>query len=149
MTGEAIRIKGSVIVLEAAVSSAYLASGSFVKLDSNSRLITDSPGYCMAEFEFVPAASAFSAALTAGAIINIFEQTTNSDGDYEPDPDANDLDGFIGSIRLSPDDLQQKRVSRPMPVSINASYYCFEFVDGGAGVARGGELLHLLLLHEP
>jgi len=135
MADEAIWIDGTELVLETAASSASISNGAFREFDSDDRQPGDDAGYPTGRFEFDTDAGGFSAAPTAGAVINIYEQTINSDSTDSPDPDANNLAGFIGAITIDPADTQQNWVTRPLSLNKTGGKYWGEWVDGGAGTA--------------
>ena len=135
MTDEAIYVDGTELILETAASSASITDGSFRECDSDDRQSTDNPGYPTGWFEFDTAAGGFSAAPTAGAILNLYEQTINSDGADAPDPSATFLDGYLGTFTIAPSDTQQKLRIGPLSLNASGGKYWLEWVDGGAGTA--------------
>jgi len=134
MSNEAILNKGTELILEVAASSASISDGSIRECDSDDRQSTDNAGYSLGLFEFSTAAGGFSAAPTAGAIINLYEQKINSDSSDAPDVDANYKYDYIGSFVVDPADAQQ-HLSLLAPIHINGGKYWVEWLDGGAGTA--------------
>ena len=135
MSDESIWVDGVELILETAASSASISNGAFREFDSDDRQPGDSAGFPKGRFEFDGAAGGFSAAPTAGAVINIYEQTINSDGADSPEPDANNTAGFIGQITIDPADTQQKWVTKPLSLNKTGGKYWGEWVDGGSGTA--------------
>lgn len=135
MADEAIWIDGTELVLETTASSASISDGSFRECDSDDRQPADDAGFPTGRFEFDTAAGGFSTAPTTGAVLNIYEQTINSDSTDSPDPDANNMAGYIGTITIDPADTQQNWVTRPFSLNKTGGKYWVEWVDGGAGTA--------------
>ena len=135
MADEAVWIEGTELILETSASSASISNGAFRELDSDDRQPADNAGFPFGYFEFDGETTGFSVAPTAGAIINIYEQTINSDGVDSPDPDANNLAGFIGSIQIDPADTQQFWRTEPLAINVSGGKYWAEWLDGGAGTA--------------
>ncbi len=135
MTGEAVWIDGTELILETSASSASVADDAYREMDSDDRQPADDPGYQFGRFEVDTETTGFSAAPTAGARIDIHEQIINSDGSDGPAPDANYTAGFIGSIAIDPADVQQFLESKPLALNKTGGKYWIHYVDGGAGTA--------------
>ena len=141
MTNETKWIDGTELTLEATGTSGAISDGAFYECNDDDRQPANSPGYPFARFEFDGHANAFTVAPGAGAIINIYEQTINSDGADSPDPSATNIGGYIGSIMIDPQNTQQKWVSKPLSINPTGGKYWLEWVDtGSAGIDAGWEL---------
>ena len=134
MANERLLNKGTELILETAASSASVSDGAIRECDSDNRQSADNTGYDWGLFEFDTAAGGFSATPTAGAVINIYEQKINSDGNDAPDVASTYLYDYIGSMPVAPSDTQQF-LSKGMPININGGKYWIEWLDGGAGTA--------------
>lgn len=126
-------VKGTELVLEA--SGASISDGGFAEANDDDRQSTDNAGYPFGIFEFDTAAGGFSAAPTEGAIINLYEQTINSDSNDAPDVDANNRNKYIGSFVPDLADAQQYLVLGPVPINLDGGKYWLEWIDGGSGTA--------------
>ena len=135
MSSEGILNAGTELILEAAGASASISDGSFRELDSDDRQPTDNPGYTLGIFEFSTDAGGFSAAPTAGAVINIYEQKINSNGNDAPDVSGTYMHDFIGSIPVEPQDSTPQNPSILLPIHRYGGKYWAEWLDGGAGTA--------------
>lgn len=152
MAGEAVWLDGTELILETTASSASISDGVFRECDSDDRQPGDDPGYPFARFEFDTDAGGFSAAPTAGAVINIYEQTINSDSADSPDPASTNIAGYIGTIAIVPSDTQQKWVTKPLSINPTGGKYWIEWLDGGSGTASvdaGWELRMIPTTYNP
>ena len=134
MANERIWSEGTELILEASGASTSLSDGDIRECDSDDRQPTDNAGYPFGKFEFSTAAGGFSAAPTAGAVINIYEQKINSDGNDAPDVDANYKHDYIGQWVVDPADAQQ-HLSTICEIHLDGGKYWVEWLDGGAGTA--------------
>lgn len=130
----AIYVAGTTLTLAASGTTGSVADGAFAECTDDTRTSTDNPGYPLGEFVFTTAAGGFSAAPTAGAVINLYEQKITDGTNDAPDPDANYRSDFIGSFVVDPVDAQQ-RMAIVAPIYRQGAKYWIEFVDGGAGTA--------------
>lgn len=133
MANEVLKNLGDEIVLE--TSGAAVTDGSFVELTDDDRQPGDNTGYVNAIFEFSTAAGGFSAAPTAGARINLYEQKINSDSNDAPDVDGNYEYDLIGWWEVNPTDEQQ-HLSIEAPIHRYGGKYWIEWLDGGSGTAQ-------------
>lgn len=133
-TGDAIYSDGSEVVLEAAGASTAVSDDAYYECDSDDLQPADVDGKPFGRFEFSTAAGGFSAAPTAGAVIEVYEQRINSDGNDSPDVDANFQEYFIGSFIVDPTDTEQHFVD-VFPINKTGGKYWIHWVDGGAGTA--------------
>ena len=133
MSNEALLNLGTKLNLE--TSGASLSDGSFHECNEDDRQPGDNTGYPLGIFEFVTAAGGFSAAPTAGAVINIYEQKINSGANDAPDVDSNYKNDFLCSLPVDPADAQQYLTSTPVPIARLGGKYWVEWVDGGSGTA--------------
>ena len=131
MANEAILNKGTTLNLE--TSGASLSDGSFHECNDDTRAAADNAGYPLGIFEFTTAAGGFSAAPTAGALINLYEQKTDVTNDA-PDVDASHKHDYIGSFPIDPADVQQYHYLIA-PIFREGGKYWVEWVDGGSGTA--------------
>lgn len=143
MSNEAVLNKGTQLTLEAAGSSSSITNGSLRECTGDDRQPTDSAGYVLGIFEFSTAAGGFSAAPTTGAVIELYEQKINSDGNDAPDVSSNYKQDPIGTFVVKPSDEQQL-ISIMAPIHVYGGKYWLEWVDGGSGTASidaGWELI--------
>lgn len=133
-TGDQLWSKGSEIILETAASSAAITNGAYYECDSDNLQPADVGGRPLGIFEF-DAAGTFSAAPTAGAMIYIYEQTINSDGNDSPDVDASYPYNLIGSMPVDVADAAQY-LRCVCPINESGGKYWLKWVDGGAGTAQ-------------
>ena len=137
MANESILIPGAELTLETTGDALALANGDYEECTSDNRQPTDNAGYTLGIFEFDTAAGGFTADLTAGAIINIYEQKINSDGSDAPDVSAGNPNDYIGSFTPETgagSDIQQK-LSTICPIHRYGGKYWLLWEDGGAGTA--------------
>jgi hypothetical protein len=132
MAGQAIKVYGTEVTMESA--GATLNDGDMPVCADVAFEVANVAGNPMATFEFDTAAGGFSVAPTAGAIINIYEQKFNSDGNQAPVPDATYKADFIGSFFVDVADVQQYLVA-DCPICFYGGDYVLEWLDGGAGTA--------------
>ena len=130
MANEAIWIAGTTLNLE--TSGGSISDASFAEANNDTRATADNPGYPMGEFVFT-AVGTFSAAPTAGAVINLYEQKTDGTTD-SPDVDASNRNDYIGSFTPDLADVAQT-LRLVAPISREGGKYWIEWVDGGAGTA--------------
>lgn len=121
-------------VLAAAGSTSAISNGSIVQCSQDNLLVADVDGAEFAIFEF-DTGGTFSAAPTAGAVINVYERRFNSDGNQGPVVDANHKHHFIGSFNVDPADVAQYFVD-VFPINFYGGDYYAEWKDGGAGTAQ-------------
>ena len=121
-------------VLAAAGSTSALSNGSFVQCSQDNLGVADVDGAEFAIFE-LDTGGTFSAAPTAGAVVNVYERRFNSDGSSGPDPDANFKFNLIGTFNIDPADVAQYR-SSVFPIHFYGGDYFIEWKDGGAGTAQ-------------
>lgn len=133
MANEAIWSEGTTLTLAATGTTASVADGGFAECTDDTRASTDNPGYPFGKFEFKTASGGFSAAPTAGAVINLYEQKGDGTND-SPDVDANYKNDFIGSFVVDLADAQQW-LRLIAPIYLDGAKYWIEWVDGGAGTA--------------
>ena len=132
MANEAEKVLGTEYVMES--SGASLSDGDFAACADATFETAEVGGYPMAIFEFDTAAGGFSAAPTAGAVINIYERAFNSDGSQGPVPDATYKHKFVGSFSVDPADAQQY-FRGEWPIPFHGADYYVEWLDGGSGTA--------------
>jgi len=135
VANEAILNLGTELVLATTASTSAISNGAYAECTQDTRTSADNPGYVLGIFEFDTAAGGFSAAPTAGARINLYEQSINSDSNDAPDVDANYRQKYLYSFPIDPADAQQYLVSPPLPINRSGAKYWVQFVDGGAGTA--------------
>jgi len=137
MANELNQIKGTQLTLGSSGggNTASVSDGGYAECVDDTRTASDSSGYVMGLFEFATNDStAFSAAPTAGAVINVFEQKIVGGSNDAPDVDASYQNDYIGSF---PVDLSTgvQYFEREMPINLNGGKYWINWVDGGAGTA--------------
>jgi len=130
MANEAILSAGTTLNLE--TSGGAISDAGFAEADNDTRATADNPGYPMGEFVFISAGT-FSAAPTAGAVINLYEQKTDGTTD-SPDVDASNRNDYIGSFIPDLADVSQT-LRLIAPIYREGGKYWIEWVDGGAGTA--------------
>lgn len=133
MAGEAIWSEGTTLTLMTTAAAGSISDGAFAECTSDTRAAADNPGYPLGKFEFATAAGGFSAAPTAGAVINLYEQKGDGTND-SPDVDANYRNDYIGSFIVDVADAQQW-LRLIAPIYLDGAKYWIEWVDGGAGTA--------------
>ena len=134
MANETLLNLGTELILETAGTSASISDAGFRECDSDDRQPGDDTGYPLGLFEFSTAAGGFSAAPTAGAIINLYEQKINSDSNDAPDVDADYKNDYIGTFIVNIADEAQ-HLSFISPIHRFGGKYWVEWIDGGAGTA--------------
>ena len=134
MANETLLNLGTELILEATGASASISDAAFRECDSDDRQPGDDAGYPLGLFEFSTDAGGFSAAPTAGAIINLYEQKINSDGNDAPDVDADYPQDYLGSFIINIADEAQ-HLSILAPIHRFGGKYWVQWVDGGAGTA--------------
>lgn len=134
MANEAILSAGTTLTLAATGTTASIADGGFYECVDDTRTASDNPGYPLGEFVFTTAAGGFSAAPTAGAIINLYEQKIVDGTNDAPDVDANYRNDYIGSFVVDLADAQQ-RYAITAPIYRRGAKYWVEWLDGGTGSA--------------
>ena len=134
MASEAIFSAGTLLTLAATGTTSSISDGSFAECTDDTRTSTDNAGYPLGEFVFTTAAGGFSAAPTAGAVINLYEQKIVDGTNDAPDVDGNYSHDFIGSFPVDPVDAQQ-RFALIAPIYRQGAKYWIEWVDGGSGTA--------------
>lgn len=134
MANEAIWNAGTLLTLAATGVTTSIADGAFQECVSDTRTSTDNPGYPLGEFVFATAAGGFSAAPTAGAVINLYEQKIVDGTNDAPDVDANYKQDYIGSFVVDLVDTQQ-RMAIIAPIYRQGAKYWVEWVDGSPGTA--------------
>lgn len=133
MANEALWSEGTTLTLGATGTTLQLLDGDIEECADDTRVSTDNPGYPLGKFEFKTAAGGFSAAPTAGAVINLYEQ--KGDGtDDSPDVAVAYKNDYIGSFIVNPVD-QQQYLRIIAPIYLDGAKYWIEWVDGGAGGA--------------
>jgi hypothetical protein len=135
LANEAILAIGTELVLETTGSSGSISDAAFSVCDSDDRQSTDDAGYPLGIFEFSTETTGFSVAPTAGAVINLYEQKINSDGNDAPDVDANYPNDYLWTFSVDVADEQQQFTSPPLPINRSGGKYWVQWVDGGAGTA--------------
>lgn len=135
MANERKWIKGIELILETAASSALITSGTVRECDSDNRQPTDNAGYPWGLFEFSTAAGGFSIAPTAGAVINIYEQKINSDGNDAPNVSLTYKYDYIGRFIVTSVDEQQ-HLSTIAEIHPEGGKYWVQWIDGGSGTAQ-------------
>jgi hypothetical protein len=135
VANEAILSLGTELILETSASSGSISDAAYSECDSDDRQSTDDAGYPLGIFEFSTETTGFSVAPTAGAVINLFEQAINSDGNDSPDVDANHSHTYLYTWSVDVADAQQHFVSPPIPINRSGGKYWVQWVDGGAGTA--------------
>lgn len=121
-------------VLAASGSTSAVSNGSIVQCSQDNLLVDDVDGAEFAIFEF-DAGGTFSAAPTAGAVVNVYERRFNNDSNQGPVVDANFKHNYIGSFNIDPADEAQYRIA-VFPVNFYGGDYYIEWKDGGAGTAQ-------------
>lgn len=134
MANEVIIQAGTLLTLAATGTTGSISDGAFAECTDDTRASTDNPGYPLGEFVFTTAAGGFSAAPTAGAVINLYEQKLTDGTNDAPDVDASYKHDFIGSFQVDPADVQQ-RIAIIAPIYRRGAKYWIEWIDGGAGTA--------------
>ena len=138
MANESILNPGTLLTLETTGDAPAVANGVYEECTSDNRQPTDNAGYTLGIFEFDTAAGGFSANLTVGATLDIYEQKINSDGADSPDVSADSPYDYIGSfpieVATAGGDVQQK-LSTICPIHRYGGKYWLFWNDGGAGVA--------------
>ena len=132
MANEATLNTGTTLNLE--TSGASLSDTDFHECNDDTRTSTDNAGFPLGIFKFQTAAGGFSAAPTAGAVINVYEQKTDGTDD-SPDVDSSHKHDPLVSWAVDPADAQQTFYSRPVPICVLGGKYWVEWVDGGSGTA--------------
>lgn len=121
-------------ILAASGSTSAVSNGSVVLCAQDNLLVADVDGAEFAIFEF-DAGGTFSAAPTAGAVVNVYERRFNSDGNQQPVVDANHKHNYIGQFLIDPADDAQYYVA-VFPINFYGGDYYVEWKDGGAGTAQ-------------
>lgn len=134
MSNEVLKNLGTELILETAGSSTSLSDGDIRECDSDNRQPGDDTGYHWGFFEFSTAAGGFSAAPTEGAVVNLYEQKINSDGNDAPDIVSDYKHDWVGTFQVDPTDAQQ-HLSLEAPIHRYGGKYWVEWLDGGAGTA--------------
>ena len=132
MANEATLNKGTTLNLE--TSGASLSDTDFHECNDDTREAADNPGFSLGLFKLKLAAGGFSAAPTAGAVLNIYEQKTDGTDDAEDVSSTHKHDPLV-SFAVAPTDTQKTFYSRPVPICILGGKYWVEWVDGGSGTA--------------
>ena len=133
---DSILVKGTTLTLETSASSASMSDGALRELDSDDRQPGDNPGYVEGIIEVDTETTGFSAAPTAGAVFNVYEQKINAGANDSPDPvDADYLGDHVFTLKVKDADEQQFLISDPFPIALDGAKYWLEWLDGGAGVA--------------
>ena len=131
--GTGIKIPGTEVVMETAGPA--LTNGSFHTCNDATFATAEVEGLSFARFEFDNAGSFFSAAPTAGAVINVYDKPFNSDANQAPQIDATYKKNFIGSFEVDVADAQQYLMFEG-PINYYGGDFVVEWVDGGAGTAQ-------------
>lgn len=126
---------GTILTLETTGDSGSLSNGAVAECTSDDRQPTDDAGFPLGFFELDTDAGGFSGVPTAGAVINVFEQTINSNSVDSPDVTANFLNHYIGGWEVPATDgvLLAFRSNVPWPINPSGGKYWIQWVDGGAG----------------
>lgn len=146
MANEALLNLGTELILESSSASTTLDDGDIVECNSDDRQPGDNTGYPLGIFEFSTLnTTGFSAAPTAGALVNLYEQKINSDGNDSPDVDANYKADYLGTFTVDVSSGPQN-MSLLAPIHRYGGKYWLEWLDGGAGTAQveGGWALRLI-----
>ena len=133
MANEATLNKGTTLNLETGVSNS-ISDGGFHECNDDTRAAADDPGFPLGLFKLKLAAGGFSAAPTAGAVLNIYEQKTDGTDDAD-DVSASYKHDPLVSFPVRAADNQYTFYSRPVPICIWGGKYWVEWVDGGSGTA--------------
>ena len=127
-----IRVYGTEVVMES--SGDAISNGNFFTCNEQDFLTAQVEGLPFAEFEFDNAGSFFTAAPTAGAVLNIYEMPFNSNGVQGPQIDATYRKNFIDAFHPDVADAQQYLMAEG-PINFYGGDFVLEWVDGGAGTA--------------
>ena len=133
MANEAILSKGTKLNLALTGTTAAVTDGAVAEATDDTRTSTDNAGYPLGIFEFI-AAGTFSAAPTAGAVVNLYEQKINSGSTDAPDVATTYLHDYIGTFVVNAADVSQA-LSITAPIHPDGGKYWIQWVDGGAGTA--------------
>jgi len=134
MANEAIFSAGTTLTLAATGTTSSISNGGLAECTDDTRTSADDAGYPLGEFVFTTAAGGFSAAPTAGAVINLYEQKIADGTNDAPDVDANYKHDYIGTFVVDPADAQQ-RLAIIAPIYRQGAKYWVEWVDGATGTA--------------
>ena len=135
MANEAVWSAGTEITLEA--SGAAINNDEVGEAADAPRASTDDAGYPFGEFVLTTAATGWSAAPTAGCVVNLYEQKTDGTTD-SPDVDKDDyLHDYIGSFQVFADGTTngQQTLRCVAPIYREGGKYWLQVVDGGSGTA--------------
>jgi len=131
-TGAAEKQLGTPVVMES--SGATLTNGSFASCADATFATAEVDGSAFALFEFDPVAT-YSAAPTAGAVINVYEQAFDAAGQQSLVPSATYRHKYIGHFVIAPSDDANPPPAIECPINFWGGDYSLEWVDGGAGTA--------------
>ncbi len=133
MANEAIWSEGTTLTLAATGTTTSVTNGTVRECADDTRAAADNPGYPLGKFEFTTASGGFSAAPTAGAVINLYEEKSDGTND-SPAPASTYKSDYIGSFIVKPADERQY-LRLIAPIWMDGAKYWIEWVDGGAGTA--------------
>lgn len=127
-----IKVLGTEVVMES--SGDAISNGGFFTCNENDFLTANVEGLPFAQFEWENAGSFFTAAPTAGAIINVYEMPFDSNGNQGPQIDSTYKKNYVGCFHPDEADAQQY-LSFEGPINFYGGDYVLEWIDGGAGTA--------------